>query len=122
MSAMILWPSLPQAHAWGWGNISKKAAITANHDRKRMVSMIACGCGFIRFLFAYTGSMPALPSPKTSVVRCKGCSRNIPSGTHGVPAQPVAVLCPLCGQRRMYLPVEVNLDRLHASLALRAER
>jgi hypothetical protein len=84
--------------------------------------MIACGCGFILFLFAYTGFMPALPSPKTAVVRCKGCSRNIPSGTHGVPAQPVAVLCPLCGQRRMYLPVEVNLDRLHASLALRAER
>jgi hypothetical protein len=66
--------------------------------------------------------MPALPSSKTDVVRCKGCCRNIPSGTHGVPAQPIAVHCPLCGQRRMYLPVEVNLDRLHASLALRAEK
>jgi DNA-directed RNA polymerase subunit RPC12/RpoP len=65
--------------------------------------------------------MPAIPSRKTSVVRCKGCSCNIPSGTHGVPAQPVAVLCPVCGHRRMYLPVEVNLDRLHPGIALRAE-
>src|SRR5580658_11285608 len=37
MSAIILWPSLPQPHAWGWGNSNKKAATAANHDRKRML-------------------------------------------------------------------------------------
>ena len=31
------WPSLPQAHAPGIGNISRNAANAANHDRKRMV-------------------------------------------------------------------------------------
>ena len=34
---MILWPSFPQAHAWGWGNNNKKAATAANQDRKRML-------------------------------------------------------------------------------------
>src|ERR1700678_4781934 len=58
MSAMILWPSLPQAHAWGWGNISKKAATAANHDRKRMLddsvpmgstSLVVLLCGGPKF-------------------------------------------------------------------------
>jgi hypothetical protein len=53
MSAMILWPSLPQAHARGCGNISRKAVTAANHDRKRMFLMIPCGCRLIRLLFAY---------------------------------------------------------------------
>jgi hypothetical protein len=58
------------------------------------------------------GLMATLPR-KTSVVPCKECN--------GVPAQPVAVRCPLCGQRRMDRPVAVNLDRLRAAVLERGQ-
>jgi hypothetical protein len=43
---------------------------------------------YFAFYSPMLGSMPAPPSRKTSVVCCKGRSRNIPSVTRGVPAQP----------------------------------
>jgi hypothetical protein len=53
---------------------------------------------------------PPMPHPtliRTSVVACKKCSRNIPSRTDGVPSQPIIIRCPICDERRHYLPSEV---------------
>lgn len=46
-------------------------------------------------------------SVKTGVVRCKHCEKNIPVPCEGLPPQPVLVHCPLCTERRFYLPSEV---------------
>jgi hypothetical protein len=44
---------------------------------------------------------------KTSVVAYKRCARILPSRTDGVPSQPVIVRCPICDEKRHYLPAEV---------------
>jgi hypothetical protein len=55
---------------------------------------------------------PGPDSAKRVVIQCKGCRENIPAPVESMPAQPVAALCPLCGEHRRYLPAEVFLGRL----------
>jgi hypothetical protein len=67
----------------------------------------------IRFFFAYAAFMfQGVPNPLKTVIRCKGCGENIPAPVEGVPAQPIAATCPLCGEERRYLPSQVFQGRL----------
>jgi len=50
---------------------------------------------------------------KQFVVQCKGCRRNVPAGVAEQPNVYIAVSCPLCRERRYYLPTEVGLDFPH---------
>ena len=66
-----------------------------------------------RFSFAYTPTMFQGPSGrKTFVVACKKCRRDIPTGATEFPFQSIVVECPLCGEKRRYLPSEVFLGRV----------
>jgi hypothetical protein len=72
---------------------------------------------YFRFFFAYDHFMfPGPDSTKRVVVCCKGCRENIPAPVESMPAQPIAARCPLCGDYRRYLPVEVFLGRLSHSM------
>ena len=53
------------------------------------------------------------PSPerKQFVVACKRCRRDLPAIVSEFPFQPIVVTCPLCGERRRYLPSEVFLGQ-----------
>jgi hypothetical protein len=53
-----------------------------------------------------------VPNPLKTVIRCRGCGENIPAPVEGIPAQPIAATCPLCGQQRRYLPSQVFEGRL----------
>jgi len=53
-------------------------------------------------------------------VRCKGCGENIPAPVGTLPDSWIVAVCPLCGERRRYLPSEIFRGRL--SQRLRAER
>ncbi len=55
------------------------------------------------------------------VVACKGCRENIAALVQTLPAQPIAVKCPLCAEHRQYLPSEVFQGRL-SYLLLRSHR
>lgn len=49
---------------------------------------------------------------KAFVVACKKCRRDIPTGAAEFPFQSVVVECPLCGEKRRYLPSEIFLGRV----------
>jgi hypothetical protein len=46
------------------------------------------------------------------VVACKGCQENIPAPVKTLPDDWIIAICPLCGQKRRYLPVEIFQGRL----------
>jgi hypothetical protein len=48
---------------------------------------------------------------KTFVVACKKC-RDVPTGVSEFPFQSIIIECPLCGEKRRYLPSEVFLGRV----------
>jgi hypothetical protein len=48
-------------------------------------------------------------------IRCKGCGENIPAPVLTLPDTWIVAACPLCGQKRRYLPSEIfrgNLSHL----------
>jgi len=45
-------------------------------------------------------------------VRCKGCGENIPAPVMTMPDTWIVADCPLCHQRRSYLPAEIFRGRL----------
>jgi hypothetical protein len=70
--------------------------------------------GLFRFLFAYTSLMFPTREPGLYpfLVRCKRCSENVPAPVETLPASWIAATCPLCGERRAYLPAEVFQGRI----------
>jgi hypothetical protein len=52
-----------------------------------------------------------MPERKLFVVECKRCRRNVAAGVKQFPFQSIVVCCPLCGERRQYLPSDVYLGR-----------
>lgn len=49
---------------------------------------------------------------KTFVVACKKCRRDVPTAVGDFLFQSIVVECPLCGEKRRYLPSEVFLGRV----------
>jgi hypothetical protein len=77
---------------------------------------------YFLLLFAYAVFMFQGPqSVHDFVVNCKGCRENIAAMVQTLPAQPIAVKCPLCSEHRQYLPSEVFQGRL-SHLLLRTHR
>jgi hypothetical protein len=67
----------------------------------------------IRFSFAYTLTMfQGASLRKTFVVACKKCRRDVPTGVSEFPFQSIVIECPLCGEKRRYLPSEISLGRV----------
>jgi hypothetical protein len=62
-----------------------------------------------RLYFAYTVQVFNLPTSRRCdyTIRCKGCAENIPAPIETMPDTWVIAKCPLCGQRRRYLPTEI---------------
>ena len=56
------------------------------------------------------------------LVRCKKCGENIPATVQTLPAQPIAVKCPLCNENRQYLPSDVFKGRLSYLLVQKVSR
>src|SRR6516164_3020150 len=46
------------------------------------------------------------------VIVCKGCQQNIPAPVETMPDTWIMAECPLCGQKRRYLPAEIFQGRL----------
>jgi hypothetical protein len=79
------------------------------------------GCANIRLVFAYTVSVWQLAQTRICdfTVRCKGCSENIPATVMTIPDTWIIAECPLCGERRSYLPPEIFRGRLSHLLLTR---
>jgi hypothetical protein len=53
------------------------------------------------------------------VVACKKCRRDVPTGVGEFPFELIVVECPLCGEKRRYLPTEVFLGRVDRLVNIR---
>ena len=92
----------------------------------RKPSYLTPADGF-RHFFAYTVFVFGLPETRIFdyVVRCKGCSENIPAPVETMPSSWIIAWCPLCGERRYYLPTDIFRGRLSYRLnrkPVRSER
>ena len=78
-------------------------------------------CATLRLIFAYTVSVFMLPESRVCdyTVRCKGCSENIPAPVETMPDTWIIAKCPLCGDRRAYLPPDIFRGRLSQRLLTR---
>jgi hypothetical protein len=59
-----------------------------------------------------------LPSPCLCdfTVCCKGCFQNVPAPVGTLPDSWIIAKCPLCGEKRRYLPSEIFRGRLSPRL------
>jgi hypothetical protein len=73
---------------------------------------------YFRFIFAYTSVMWNLPSSRLCdyLVVCKRCGENIPAPVETMPASWIVAQCPLCGERRRYLPPDIFRGRMSMQL------
>ena len=74
----------------------------------------------LRLYFAYTSCMVfgfPIAGRRQFVVACKLCQRDVPACTDSFPFHSIVVPCPLCGERRKYLPSEVFLGKPHGLVA-----
>lgn len=75
-----------------------------------------------RLIFAYTIEVFNQPEFRLCdfTIRCKGCGENIPAPVATMPDSWIIAECPLCGERRAYLPPEIFRGRLSHKLTLLA--
>lgn len=78
----------------------------------------------IRLLFAYIGVMWNLPESRFCdfTVRCKGCGENVPAPVQTMPDTWIVADCPLCGERRAYLPPDIFRGRISYRLSRKPAR
>ncbi len=71
-------------------------------------------CQYLRFIFAYTVSVFNLPEARLCdfTIRCKGCGQNVPAPVESMPSYWIVAECPLCGEKRRYLPSDVFRGRV----------
>ncbi len=86
--------------------------------------MIIFICGYYRLFFAYTVLTFNLPAARMCdfTIRCKGCGGSVPALVETVPASWIVIACPLCGEKRRYLPPDVFRGRLSASIGRKPVR
>ncbi len=56
------------------------------------------------------------------VIACKACHENIPAPVETVPDDWIIAVCPLCDQRRRYLPAEIFQGRLSHEVTVQRVR
>lgn len=56
------------------------------------------------------------------VIICKGCQQNIPAPVQTLPDSWIVAECPLCGEKRRYLPGDIFRGRLSHELLMKPSR
>jgi hypothetical protein len=79
---------------------------------------------YIRLLFSYTDLGFNLPQTRQCdfTIRCKKCRENIPAPVGTMPDYWIAARCPVCGEKRSYLPSEIFRGNLSYKLARKPVR
>ena len=79
---------------------------------------------YIRLIFAYTESMFYVPTSGIPpfVIVCKGCEQKIPAPVQTMPDLWIVADCPLCGEKRRYLPQDILRGRLSHELLAKPPR
>lgn len=72
-------------------------------------------------MFAYNLLMFNVPDSRLCdfTVRCKGCGESVPAPVRTLPDTWIVVVCPLCGDRRRYLPADLFRGKLSWKLHMR---
>ena len=78
------------------------------------------------FAFCSPILLPVFNLPETRFCdftsRCKKCGENIPAPVGTIPDTWIAAQCPLCGEKRNYLPSEIIRGKLSYKLGLKPAR
>lgn len=56
------------------------------------------------------------------VIVCKGCQQNVPAPVQTLPDSWIVAECPLCGEKRRYLPADIFKGRLSHDLLMKPPR
>jgi hypothetical protein len=56
------------------------------------------------------------------VIVCKECQQNIPAPVETVPDSWIIAACPLCGEQRRYLPIDIFQGRLSHNFLAKAQQ
>ena len=56
------------------------------------------------------------------VIICKGCRQNVPAPVQTLPDSWIVAECPLCGEKRRYLPMDIFQGRLSHELLMKPLR
>jgi hypothetical protein len=56
------------------------------------------------------------------VIVCKGCHQNIPAPVETMPDSWIIAACPLCGEQRRYLPLDIFQGRLSHDFLAKSRR
>jgi hypothetical protein len=56
------------------------------------------------------------------LIVCKGCQQNIPAPVQTLPGSWIVAECPLCGEKRRYLPADIFQGQLSRDLLLKLTR
>ena len=72
---------------------------------------------FLSPILSFVWNLPA-PLLNDFIVCCKGCGENVPAPVETLPSSWIVTECPLCGDRRRYLPPDIFRGRLSHKLAL----
>ncbi len=77
---------------------------------------------YFQSIFANAGFTMAFgfQERKQFVVAYRRRQREVPAGVKEFPFKSIAVKCPLCGEQRQYLPLEIFLGRLNNLVAKHA--
>jgi hypothetical protein len=59
------------------------------------------------------------PRPCDYTIRCKGCAEAVPAPVGTMPDTWIVAECPLCGERRRYLPADIFRGNLSHKLDTR---
>ena len=56
------------------------------------------------------------------VIVCKGCHQNIPAPVETMPDSWIISACPICGEQRRYLPIDIFQGRLAHDFLAKSRR
>src|SRR5262252_8699934 len=79
-------------------------------------------------IFAFCSPIlaPVFPAPNSGLypfaIVCKGCHQNIPAPVETVPDTWIIAECPVCGEKRRYLPSDIFQGRLSPELHAKPRR
>ena len=92
--------------------------------RGTLVPGLSRNGGNLRLIFAYTVFMFHGPTSGIHpfVISCKGCQQNIPAPVQTLPDSWIVAECPLCGEKRRYLPADIFRGRLSHDLLMKPPR
>ena len=95
---------------------SAKSPSTGRHSKGPWTGFWSYSCALDMFVFCSPILSLVFGPPMSClypfVIVCKGCHKNVPAPIETLPDTWIVPACPLCGEQRRYLPIDIFQGRL----------